>query len=95
MRKLVYYVGVSLDGYIAGPSGEYDFYPLADDMAAWLGEQYPETMPTHLRVASGLESAPSRRFDTVVMGRGTYQPALDAGIASPYAPSHSTWSRRP
>lgn len=85
MRKLVYYVGVSVDGYIAGPSGEFDFYPVPDDMAAWLAEQYPEAMPTHLRVATGLGSVPNRRFEVVVMGRGTYQPALDLGVASPYA----------
>lgn len=24
MRKLVYYIGVSVDGYIAGPKGEFD-----------------------------------------------------------------------
>jgi dihydrofolate reductase len=85
MRKLVYYIGVSLDGYIAGPGGEYDFYPLADDMAAWLSGRYPETIPTHARAGTPFEDAPHRRFDTVVMGRGTYQPALDIGIASPYA----------
>lgn len=27
MRKLVYYIGVSLDGRIAGSAGEVDFYP--------------------------------------------------------------------
>jgi hypothetical protein len=32
MRKLVYYVGVSLDGYIAGPAGEFDFYPSDAEM---------------------------------------------------------------
>lgn len=26
MRKLTYYVGLSIDGYIAGPQGELDFY---------------------------------------------------------------------
>lgn len=33
MRKLVYYVGISIDGYIAGPNGAIDFYPLGEDMA--------------------------------------------------------------
>jgi len=28
MRKPVYFVGISLDGYIAGPGGEIDFYPV-------------------------------------------------------------------
>ncbi|HLV76074.1 MAG TPA: dihydrofolate reductase family protein [Vulgatibacteraceae bacterium] len=85
MRKLVYYVGVSIDGRIAGPDGEFDFYPLADDMVAWMSERYPETVPTHHRRQLGLEDAPNRRFDTVVMGLGTYRPALDIGVTSPYA----------
>ncbi|MDP9863446.1 MULTISPECIES: dihydrofolate reductase family protein [Streptosporangium] len=83
MRKLVYYVALSIDGRIAGPGGEFDFYPLADDMAAWMNTDYPETVPGHVRAQIGLD-APNRRFDTLVMGRGTYQPALDADITSPY-----------
>ena len=85
MRKLVYYVGVSIDGYIAGPGSEVDFYPLADDMAAWINERYPETIPTHLRERFGLADASNQRFDTLIMGLGTYQPALDIGVTSPYA----------
>ncbi|MEV8634680.1 dihydrofolate reductase family protein [Streptosporangium sp. NPDC051023] len=83
MRKLVYYVAVSIDGYIAGPGGEFDFYPESDDMAAWMTAEYPETLPTHVRARIGLD-APNRSFDTVLMGRGTYQPALDVGVTSPY-----------
>ncbi|TDC46421.1 dihydrofolate reductase [Actinomadura sp. KC345] len=85
MRKLVYYVGVSIDGYIAGPGGEFEFYPVADDMVAWITERYPETVPTHLRAQVGLEDAPNKRFDTLVMGLGTYRPALDIDVTSPYA----------
>lgn len=86
MRKLVYYVGVSLDGYIAGPAGEFDFYPVADDMSAWFNERYPEVVPTHLRPHVGLAvDAPNREWDTLIMGRGTYEPALSIGVASPYA----------
>ncbi|MEU8799730.1 dihydrofolate reductase family protein [Spirillospora sp. NPDC048819] len=86
MRKLVYYVGVSIDGYIAGPGGKVDFYPLADDMMAWICERYPETLPTHVRPHVGLaEDAPNQRFDTLMMGLGTYQPALDIDVTSPYA----------
>ncbi|GGM48933.1 deaminase [Micromonospora sonchi] len=89
MRKLVYYVAVTLDGHIAGPGGEYDFFPLGDEQQAaayssWTNTLYPETVPTAMRAAVGLTDAANRRFDTVVMGRGTYRPALDAGITSPY-----------
>ncbi|QYC45106.1 hypothetical protein Nocox_37770 [Nonomuraea coxensis DSM 45129] len=85
MRKLVYYIGVSLDGYIAGPGAEFDFYPVSDQMAAWINERYPETVPTHVRGPAGLGDVPNKVFDTLVMGRGTYEPALHAAITSPYA----------
>lgn len=85
MRKLVYYVGVSLDGYIAGPQGEFDFYPVCDDMMAWINERYPETVPTPLRESVGLPvDTPNKVFDTLVMGRGTYEPGLAIGCTSPY-----------
>ncbi|MFC4912314.1 dihydrofolate reductase family protein [Actinomadura gamaensis] len=85
MRKLVYYIGASIDGRIAGPADETDFYPLSDEMIAWIAATYPETLPTHLRGHFGVEDAPNESFDTVLMGRGTYRPGLDAGITSPYA----------
>ncbi|WP_405167717.1 dihydrofolate reductase family protein [Nocardia sp. NBC_01499] len=86
MRKLVYFVGMSLDGYIAGPDGDIGFYPLPEDFVGWLGQQYPETLPTHVRTHLGLAAdAPNRKFDTLVMGRGTYEPALSAGLTSPYS----------
>ncbi|USQ87055.1 dihydrofolate reductase family protein [Streptomyces phaeoluteigriseus] len=90
MRKLVYYVAVTLDGRIAGPRGEYDFFPQGDERqtaayASWLTALYPETLPTAVRAAVGVVDAPNRHFDTVVMGLGTYRPSLDHGITSPYA----------
>ncbi|MFI6293313.1 dihydrofolate reductase family protein [Nonomuraea sp. NPDC050790] len=85
MRKLVYYVGVSIDGYIAGPGNQWDFYPLSDQMSAWINARYPETLPTHVRSHVGLEGTPNQRFDTLVMGRGTYDPALEINVTSPYA----------
>ncbi|UPU45329.1 MULTISPECIES: dihydrofolate reductase family protein [Rhodococcus] len=85
MRKLVYYVGASLDGYIAGPGGEFDFLPVSEQITAWICDRYPETVPTHVRPALGIEDAPNRTFDTVVMGRGSYEPGLAAGVKSPFA----------
>ncbi|RVW06021.1 dihydrofolate reductase family protein [Rhodococcus spongiicola] len=85
MRKLVYYVGVTLDGCIAGPDDEIDFFPFTDAIAAWITDRYPETIPTHMRPALGLGETPNRSFDTVVMGRGTYAPALEIGVTNPYA----------
>jgi dihydrofolate reductase len=86
MRKLVYYVGVSLDGRIAGPAGEVDFFPVGDDLLAWIREEFPETVPTHLRPHIGMApDEPNRRFDVLVMGRATYEPALEIGVTNPYA----------
>ncbi|MEU5811613.1 dihydrofolate reductase family protein [Streptomyces sp. NPDC047718] len=89
MRKLVYYVGVSIDGYIAGPGGEVGFFPTGDEeqTAAYadrVNARYPETVPGSMREAHGLAGAANERFDTVLMGLGSYRPALEAGIASPY-----------
>jgi dihydrofolate reductase len=47
--------------------------------------EYPETVPTHVRAQAGLGDLPNKTMDTLVMGRGTYQPALDIGVTSPYA----------
>ncbi len=57
-RLLRYQVATSLDGFIAGPSGEYD----------WITED-----PT-----LDLE-AYARQFDTLLMGRLTYELALSQG----------------
>ena len=85
MRKLVYYVAVTIDGYIAGPGGEIDFYPLGADMAEWMSSEYPETVPTHVRQQVGMPDVPNKTLDTMVMGLGTYRPALEVGITNPYA----------
>jgi dihydrofolate reductase len=84
-RELVYYVGASIDGYIAGPAGELDGIPLEPELIEFIATEMPETIPTHLRAPLGLADAPNRRWDTLVMGRGTYDPGLDIGITSPYA----------
>lgn len=89
MRKLVYYIGVSIDGRIAGPGGEVEFYPVGEgaDAAAymaWVNERYPETVPTRYRTQAGLEDVPAERFDTVLMGLNTYRVVLDQGDGSPY-----------
>lgn len=57
MRHIWYCVAMSLDGFIAGPDGEYDWIPPEPeiDWGAFTG-----------------------RFDTVLMGRRSYQAALAA-----------------
>ena len=84
VRALTYYVGMSLDGFIAAPDGSIDTFPITEDVMEFIAASYPETLPTPVREQLGL-TAPGTHFDTVVMGRNTYTPALEAGIRSPYA----------
>lgn len=85
MRELTYYVGVTLDGFIAGPDDEVDFFPVTAAFADALGRELPDIQPAHVRAARGGASAAVTRFDTVVMGRRTYEPALQVGITDPYS----------
>ena len=61
MRRIRYSVAMSLDGFIAGPNGEFDWVkPDPDfDFAALF-----------------------RQFDTIVAGRGTFEPMVAAGRTS-------------
>ncbi len=58
MRRLRYQVATSLDGYIAGPNGEYDWIVQDPDIDF---------------------NALFAQFDTVVMGRKTFELALSQG----------------
>ncbi|MCM3696003.1 dihydrofolate reductase family protein [Microbacterium oleivorans] len=83
MRELVYYVAVSLDGFIAGPDGETDAFPVEGDHMRTLLDEFPETLPVHVAETLGIPLA-AGRFDTVIMGRNTLAPALEIGVPSPY-----------
>ena len=85
MRRLTYFVALSIDGFIAGPDDEVDFYPSSDAYSARMIDTFPDVLPTHGRRQLGVDDQPNRTFDTIVMGRRTYEPALVLGITSPYA----------
>jgi dihydrofolate reductase len=58
MRRLRYGVAVSLDGFIAGPNGEYDW--IVSDPSIDFAAMFAE-------------------YDTLLMGRGTYEVASGTG----------------
>ena len=61
MRKIVYSVASSLDGFIAGPKGEMDWIVMDPDVDFEEGFQ---------------------RFDTLLVGRKTFEPMAAAGRTS-------------
>ncbi|WP_068279588.1 dihydrofolate reductase family protein [Aldersonia kunmingensis] len=79
MRKLVYYIATSIDGFIADPEGDASHFPLPPETLAAIFGRYPETCPAHLREAFGV-TGEARRFDTVLMGWRTHEPAVAAGL---------------
>ncbi|PID98565.1 MAG: deaminase [Actinomycetales bacterium] len=83
MRKLVYYIATSINGYIADPTGDTSFFSVHQPILDDLFSRYPETCPQHLREPLGV-TASARRFDTVILGRNTHEPALQAGLTSAY-----------
>lgn len=87
MRRLVYLVAVTLDGFIAGPDGGdpsgSDFLPVTPDLVEHLVTTWPETLPGPARDAMGVSGA-GAHFDTVVEGRRSYDIGLAAGLTDAY-----------
>ncbi|MGG5175099.1 dihydrofolate reductase family protein [Pseudarthrobacter sp. J1763] len=87
MRKLVYYVATTLDGFIAGPDGGdpsgASFFPITPDVIDFIVTHYPETLPGPARTALGIDG-PGQSFDTVLEGRGSYEIGLAAGLTDAY-----------
>ena len=87
MRRLVYLVAVTLDGFIAEPDGGdpsgSDFLPITPDLVEHLVTTWPETLPGPAREAMGI-TGPGACFDTVVEGRASYDVGLAAGLTDAY-----------
>ena len=83
MQKLTYFIAVTADGYIARDDGGLDFFTMTGEHVRYIVKEYPETIPGHLRAALGVQGG-NRHFDSVVMGRRTYEVGSGVGITSPY-----------
>ena len=83
MRDLVYYVACTVDGFIAREDGTFDSFLSEGEHFDYLFSEFPETAPTHLRDVLKVRGD-CRRFDTVLMGRRTYDVGRLEGITSPY-----------
>lgn len=83
MSDLVYYVAASLDGYIAGPDGDFSAFPVEGDHMAAIIERFPDAIPTDIASHLGIDQG-SGSFSHVVMGWNTYQVGAAVGVASPY-----------
>ncbi|TXS44706.1 dihydrofolate reductase family protein [Streptomyces sp. OR43] len=88
MRKLVYYIASTLDGFIAGPdgadpTGPDGFWPIPEDYVAHMIAEFPETLPGPARAALSI-TAEGTHFDTIVEGRRSYEIGLKAGVTDAY-----------
>ncbi|WP_433723740.1 dihydrofolate reductase family protein [Actinoplanes sp. CA-051413] len=88
LRKLVYYIATTLDGFIAGPdgadpTGPNGFWPLPADYIGHIATHYPETLPGPARAALSI-TAEGSHFDTVLEGRRSYEIGLKAGVTNAF-----------
>jgi dihydrofolate reductase len=83
MRKLVYYVACTADGFIAREDGSFDCFLMEGEHYADLFASFPETVPSHLRDQLGVRAA-NQHFDVVLMGRATYEVGVAVGVTNPY-----------
>ncbi|WP_114854143.1 dihydrofolate reductase family protein [Brachybacterium sp. YJGR34] len=82
MRELIYYVAVSLDGYIAGPDHQFDAFLTEGDHMDGINERYADAIPTDIAEQLGIDQSRGR-FDAVVMGANTHAVGLPE-MPSPY-----------
>ena len=84
MRNLIYYIACSVDGFIAHKDGSHDGFSQDEAYLTKIFSEFPETVPSHLRDVMGVHTA-NQHFDTVLMGRKTYEIGQREGVTSPYS----------
>ncbi len=72
MKRVRYSVAASLDGYIAGPNGEYDWIVIDPDIDF---------------------NAITAQFDTIIMGRKTYEVTYEQGGGAMFGMETYVFSR--
>ena len=83
MSQLIYLVACTVDRFIARDDGSFDFFLMEGEHVSDLLSNFPETIPDHLRGTLGI-TADNQHFDTVLMGRRTYEVGVKEGITNPY-----------
>jgi dihydrofolate reductase len=87
MRELKYYVACTVDRFIAHPDGSHGGFLMAGEHFADLIAHFPETFPAHFREPLGI-TGENQCFDTVLMGRKTYDVGRQVGVTNPYPHLH-------
>lgn len=83
MRSLVYYVAITIDGQIAASDGSVEAFTNDPDYLADLHRTYADALPGPAQKALNIDP-PLTQWDTVLMGRRTYEMGLEQGVSSPY-----------
>jgi dihydrofolate reductase len=83
MRQIKYYVACTVDRFIAHPDGTHDGFLMEGEHFTDLITTFPETFPAQFRDILSI-SGENKCFDTVLMGRRTYEVGLKVGIGNPY-----------
>ncbi len=83
MRELVYYIAVSMDGFISAQDGGLDDFNIEGEHLQEIFDEFPETLPEHLSALLKIKGE-AKHFDTVLMGRSTYDVGRNLGFLNPY-----------